>query len=73
MCLSPKSPFSLEGAGGEFGNKLHQDVSLYFWKIKGVFSFFGVKYVVRHAWQLWADHLWKLVEEELGEESLCSS
>ncbi|KAK7831655.1 rhomboid-like protein 2 [Quercus suber] len=29
MCLIPKSPFYLEGAGGEFGNKLPQDVSLY--------------------------------------------
>ncbi|KAK7838786.1 hypothetical protein CFP56_019087 [Quercus suber] len=30
LCLIPESPFYLEGAGGEFGKKLHQDVSLVF-------------------------------------------
>nr|POE52986.1 atp-dependent 6-phosphofructokinase 3 [Quercus suber] len=34
LCLIPESPFYLEGVGGEFGNKLHQDVSLYISKIK---------------------------------------
>ncbi|KAK7817732.1 hypothetical protein CFP56_042448 [Quercus suber] len=29
LCLIPKSPVYLEGAGGELGNKLGQDVSLY--------------------------------------------
>uniref|UniRef100_A0A7N2LKK1 Integrase catalytic domain-containing protein n=1 Tax=Quercus lobata TaxID=97700 RepID=A0A7N2LKK1_QUELO len=29
LCLIPKSPFYLEGASGELGNKLGQDVSLY--------------------------------------------
>ncbi|KAK7826778.1 rhomboid-like protein 2 [Quercus suber] len=28
LCLIPKSPFYLEGAGGELGNKLGQDVTL---------------------------------------------
>nr|POE75093.1 atp-dependent 6-phosphofructokinase 3 [Quercus suber] len=27
LCLIPESPFYLEGVGGEFGNKLHQDVT----------------------------------------------
>ncbi|KAK7815925.1 rhomboid-like protein 5 [Quercus suber] len=34
LCLIPESPFYLEGAGEEFGNKLHKDVSLYISKIK---------------------------------------
>ncbi|KAL0009474.1 hypothetical protein SO802_010976 [Lithocarpus litseifolius] len=34
LCLIPKSPFYLEGVGGEFGNNLLHDVSLYISKIK---------------------------------------
>ena len=34
LCLIPMSPFYLEGAGGEFGNNLLHDVSLYISKIK---------------------------------------
>ena len=41
LYLIPESPFYLEGAGGEFGNRIHQDVSVYL-KVQGVGAMYGV-------------------------------